>query len=288
MESDGVFEEGRKLRKGDHVGSIAGGPVRIRVGFQKKAVAAGGHGRPYEKGNECPVAAGVVSRSSGALDGMGAVKNDRIGKLGHDRQGAKVHDKVVVAEGRPPFAKKDAIVSCLADFLGGGSHVFGGHELALLEMDGAPRASGRLEKIGLTAEEGRNLQDVEDRGGVGNLVRSVNVRENRKGVAGSDLGEHIESFFFSDPPKAFSGSSVRLVVGGFEDDGDLEGIPDLGNPVGHLQGMGPAFDHAGAQDEEGGLALPHKKCWGPLRSDGHGTCPSKGLHRCHRPVGELR
>ena len=59
-------------------------------------------------------------------------------------------------------------------------HVPGREELALLDVDHAPGLGRRDQKVGLPAEEGRDLQHVDDLGDFGALRRLVHVGEHRQ------------------------------------------------------------------------------------------------------------
>ena len=88
---------------------------------------------------------------------MGAVHDDRRRELQHVRDVAKVHHKVVVAEGVPAFRKPDVLGSRITGLLHGVAHIHAAKELSLLDVYGAACLGGCYQQVSLTAEKGGNL-----------------------------------------------------------------------------------------------------------------------------------
>ena len=116
---------------------------------------------------------------AGDLDRVGGVEDDR-GVFAHDGQRAHVDHEVVVAEAGAALGEGDAIVAAFAQFGDGVAHVLRGDELAFLYVDGAAGAGGGDEQVGLAAEEGGDLQDVDDLAGGGGLGGLVDIGEDGK------------------------------------------------------------------------------------------------------------
>ena len=134
------------------------------------------------------------------------------------------------------------------------THVGGGHELTLLDVDGAVVGLGGLgcgdQKVGLAAEEGGDLHDVDGFGGDAAVFGGVDVGED--GEAGG-LGYGAEdacAFDEARAAEAVDGGAVGLVVAGLEDVGDSEVGGGALDGVGHHAGMGFGLDDARAGDEE--------------------------------------
>ena len=68
------FEQGADLVQRPGVGAVAQSLVRVRMHFQKNALAAAGRGRSGQMGNELALAARGQVLPSGELHGMGGVK----------------------------------------------------------------------------------------------------------------------------------------------------------------------------------------------------------------------
>ena len=113
---------------------------------------------------------------------MGRIHNDRPASTGHDRQAAHVRHQRVIAEACPPLGQKNAVIAGRCDLVGNIGHVPGGQKLALLDFDDPTRLRRRDQKIGLTAEKRRDLQDIDDLGHGAALCRLVHVRHDGQTV----------------------------------------------------------------------------------------------------------
>jgi hypothetical protein len=139
---------------------------------------------------ELALAAAAVGGGSRELQGMGDVEDAGDPVAVEEVEGAHVDHQVVVAEARSALGDENAIVAHGAHLVADSPHVVGGHELALLDIDGAPGAGRRLDQIGLAAKEGGDLQDVADRRRMLALPGLVDVGEQRQAgfVAGGAQG----------------------------------------------------------------------------------------------------
>ena len=231
------------------VGSVGFGVGGVVVDFKKEAVDAGGDGGAGEERNELRLAAADTVGRGGLLHGVRAVKDDR-GQRAHDGERAEIDDQIVVAEAGAALGEKDAPVAGGANFFDGVGHVPGGDELALLNIDGAPGFSGGDEQVGLAAEEGGDLEDVDGFGGDFAVGGLVDVGEDGKAGFAGEAAEDARALEKAGAAKAFDAGAVGLVVAGFEDEGDAEVGGDALQGVGHGADVGFAFDDAGAGDEE--------------------------------------
>ena len=172
MDGEQIFEQRLEQLEVEGVGAVGFGVGGVVVDFEEEAVDAGGHGGAGEQRNELRLAAADAVGRRGLLHGVGAVEDDGR-KLAHDGERAEIDDQVVVAEAGAALGEEDALVAGGADFLDGVIHVPGGDELAFLDVDGAAGFAGGDEQVGLAAEEGGDLEDVDGFGGdlaVGGLV----------------------------------------------------------------------------------------------------------------------
>ena len=110
---------------------------------------------------------------------MGGVEHHRPAGRRHDRQGAHVGDQRVVAEAGAALADQDLARRRAARALGHHvGHVPGRQELALLDVD-RPAGRGRGgQKVGLPAQEGRDLEHVDRLGHRPALVGSHGRRSS--------------------------------------------------------------------------------------------------------------
>ena len=217
--------------------------------FEKEAVDAGGDGGAGEERNELRLAATDTVGCRGLLYGMRAVEDDG-GERAHGRKTAKIYYQIVVAEAGAALGEKDATVAGGTNFFDGVGHVPWGDELALLNIDGAPGFSGGDEQVGLTAEEGGDLEDVDGFGRDFALAGLVNVGEDREAGFASEAAEDAGALEQAGAAKTFDAGAVGLVEAGFEDEGDGEVGGDALEGVGHGADVGFTLDDAGAGYEK--------------------------------------
>ena len=72
------LEQRGQFRQRDLVRPVREGFGGIFVGFNEHPIAARGHCRARQHRGENPVAAGLVSRATGALNGVSCVKHDQV------------------------------------------------------------------------------------------------------------------------------------------------------------------------------------------------------------------
>ncbi len=84
-------------------------------------------------------------------------------------------------------------------------------ELSLLHADGLAGLRRRRHEIGLPAEEGRDLQDVEHLRRALGLLPFVNVGEERQAGLLPDGAQYLESLLQSRPAEGFDRGAVGLV-----------------------------------------------------------------------------
>ncbi|MCU1319755.1 MAG: hypothetical protein JWP98_1273 [Edaphobacter sp.] len=251
--SEELLEDGFEVVQVEGVGSVGFGLRRVVVNLEEDAVYAGGCSGAGKDGDELGLASADAVAGGGSLDGVGAVEDD--GREGaHDRKRTHVDDEVVVAEAGAALGEGDAVAAALADLLDGVAHVEGGYELALLHVD-SPAVlvcglGGCDEEIGLAAEEGGDLEDVDGFGYGGAVFGGVDVGEDWKTVVLSDGAEDASAFDEAGAAEALDGGAVGLVVAGLEDVGDAEVGGDALDGVGHGAGVLLGFDDTGPGDEE--------------------------------------
>ena len=130
------------------------------------------------------------------------------------------------------------------------AHVEGGDELALFDIDRLAGFCGGDEKVGLAAEEGGDLEDVDGLAYGGAVLGGVDVSEDGETGALRYGAEDAAAFDEAGAPEAANGGAIGFVVTGFEDVGDAEVGGDALDGVGHGAGVLLGLDDAGASDEE--------------------------------------
>ena len=120
-------------------------------------------------------------------------------------------------------------------------------------LTGPPRGGRRDDQIGLTTEESRNLQEVQNLRRRPHLPDLMHVGSDRETQLTSDSSQDLQAAGEARTPKGANGSPVGLVVGSLEDEGDAQSGCDLPETAGQIQGMVFALDDAGTGDEKEGL-----------------------------------
>jgi hypothetical protein len=120
--------------------------------------------------------------------------------------------------------------------------------LALLYIHHPSGFRGGAQQIGLPAEEGGDLQDVDEFRRDHGLVRRVHVRRDRHVQFPADLRELRASFPRPNPAIGAHRSAIRFVVGGLENERQLLRRADFADPPRHSPNEFRRLDHAGTED----------------------------------------
>ena len=133
-----------------------------------------------------------------------------IAGLGQDRQRAHVGHQRVVAEAGAALAQEDPLVAARGDLAGDVLHVPGREELALLDVDRVAGLGRGDQEIGLAAQIGRDLQDIDRLGGRRALLGQMHVGQDRDAARLADLGEDRQPV--ADADAARTRSEVRFAL----------------------------------------------------------------------------
>ena len=169
--------------------------------FEKDSVNSRRNGGAGENHRHVAVAAGAVSLAAGELDAVRGVEERRESVLAHDGEGAHVDDEVVIAEGRAAVGLPD-FLGDVFDFACDVNHFLRGEELTFFDVNDAAGLGGGEEEVGLTAEEGWDLDDVADFGDGRALGGVVDVGDEREAELGFDHREEFEAFVESGAARA--------------------------------------------------------------------------------------
>ncbi len=177
------------------VRSVGKGVGGIRVDFHEDAIDAGGDGCAGKDRGEFAISAGGAAESAGALHRVGGVKDDGQAFLADPVKRAHVGDEVVIAEGGAALGDQEAIATEGAHFVPDVDGVPGGEELAFFDVHGAAGFSGGFEQVGLAAEEGRDLEEIDVFGGDVRLFGSMDVGGDGDSEFAGDFPEDPATFF---------------------------------------------------------------------------------------------
>ena len=197
-------------------------------------------------------------------------------KLAMMGMGPHVRHQSIIAEGRAAFGDHDLGIACAACFFYDVAHVPRGEKLALLDVQRAACCGGGEDQVGLTAEEGGDLQHVHHFGQCGALVPLMHIRQHRQAGGFPNVGENLQRRVQPHAAGGLAAGAVCLVERALEDQADAEVGGDIGQRFGAFQGVGAAFYLAGAGDEgqwhvvaEGELAQPEHGLGGGKAASAH-------------------
>lgn len=161
-----------------------------------------------------------------------------------------INDKVVVAEGCTAFGDSQVRVACFFHFFNDILHVFRSHELALLHIDRYACLGCAVNKVGLAAEECRDLDHVQDLGCFFKLGDVMDVGENRHLQFLLDGCEDFKSLIETRSAEGIEEGTVCLVIRGFENVLDAEAFADFLDFTADHQCAVISFNDAGTCDQE--------------------------------------
>ena len=202
---------------------------------------------------------------------MGGVEDDRVAEVAQDGQAAHVDDEIVVSEARAALREEDRFVPFRQDLVDDVLHVARRDELPLLDVDRLAGCGGGEQQVGLAAEKGRNLDDVEHLGGRIHFADLMDVGEHRHPHRLAHFAQDPESLHETRPTIAVDGGPVGLVVGRFVDERHAALGRDGGQALGRHEGVPLVLDGAGAADEDEGGASADRDGADRDRACGHGA-----------------
>ena len=132
------------------------------------------------------------------------------------RKTAHVDHEIVVAERRAALGENDLLVAGRSDLFGGMNEIGRRDELTFLDIDGAAGLARFDEQIGLAAQEGRDLKNVDGFGGDGGLCRLVNIGEDGNAEL-AHFGKNAQPLGEARSTVRVDAAAVGFIERGFED-----------------------------------------------------------------------
>ena len=214
--------------------------AEVDATFARIAATAG----PGSAGGKARLLSALLARAT-------ADEQDFLVRLlaGELRQGAQVRDQRVVAEGDASLGEHYSRRARPAQFFHHMAHIPRRHELPLLDVYRLARARRGDQQIGLTAQEGGNLQQVYHLGGAFCLPWLVNIGGHRHAHFPFDRCQHAQPFLDARSAKGVQGGTVRFVERGFENVSDAQTLAGGFHLAGDLQAKRFAFYHTGPGDQ---------------------------------------
>lgn len=238
-----------KFGKGHLVGAVGEGFGGLGVSFHEDTVAACGDSSPCEDGGKLAISASGGAETARPLHGVGGIKDDAVAELTHPVEGAHIGDEILVAKGGAALGEEEILT---ADGLELFSDVFdipGGHELSFFDIYSTSCLACGEDEVGLTGEEGGDLEEIDVFGGDFCLLWRMDVRGDGDAELLADTLEELAARFDSDATVRAAGATVSLVVGGFEDPLQAQAVGEGTETICHVPDEFLTLDDAGAEDE---------------------------------------
>src|SRR5258707_3108119 len=182
---------------------------------------------------------------------MCRIENNAITCAAHPVKRAHVGDEVVMPKGGAALGEAKLRVAEGDQFLGNVSHIPRREELTFFYVNRTTRLGSGTQQIRLPAEERRDLQHVDPLPDNLSFSRGMDIGCHRNLQLAPDLRENIETVAHASSAKRADRSSVRLVVGGFENEINIFRRARLSNPPRHAPDKFLRLNDARAENEDG-------------------------------------
>ena len=164
---------------------------------------------------------------------MGRIDRHRHIKRLHRRDAKHVDDKVIISKARAPLTENGRVAFVTCHFGDLGDDVLAiprRQELGFFDMQPTAARNDGLcagnDKIGLTAEESRHLDDLRDLSNRSGLLRRVIVGYHGHAKLCLDVSQNAKPFLKAGAAIGIDRGAVRLVEARLEDIGQTETITD--------------------------------------------------------------
>ena len=218
--------------------------------LDKEAVTSGGHCGARQYWGQFAVTAGCFSRASRALDRMSGIENDLTVQALHPINGSHVSDKVIIAEGGPPFGEKEGFTAGGVQFFGNICHVPGRQKLTFFDIDHPAGRGGSNDEVGLPAEKSGDLEHIDEFAGDLCFLGGVDIGRHGNSQFPADLSQQGTAIAHPGAPEGFNGSPVGFVVRGLENKSRTFPVTNRLELFRHPTGKCRRFHDTGSQNEQ--------------------------------------
>ena len=167
--------------------------------------------------NELAISSRLSSCCTWALYRMCTIHDDTGNNLEHIGNIAEVNHQIVIAETIATFRQPHFLAARFEDLLHRILHICTRQELCLLDVDTLSGLGGSDKQIGLTTQERRNLQHIDNLGNRCCLIGLVDIGQQLQTILCLDVGKHLQAFFHPRPAIGSDGSTISLVERCLED-----------------------------------------------------------------------
>ena len=190
------------------------------------------------------------------LHRMGGVKdNGHTGLLRHCRQAAEIGDQRVIAKTCAAFGHQNIGIAAVDQFGDDIFHIPGGQELTFFHIHHPPGLRRRDQQIGLAAQEGWDLQDIDDIGYDRTMIPLMNIGQHGNFIGVFDFLKHRQRLIQTHAALTLQGGAVRLVIAGLIDQGNPKTVTDFFQLAAHIHRMIAAFHLTGPGDQHERLVI---------------------------------
>jgi hypothetical protein len=136
---------------------------------------------------ETAITAGALTPTPRLLHGMGGIKNHRITRLTHNRQGTHIVHQGVITKRRATLAQQDLVIPSLSQLGSHIHHIPGGQKLSLFHIHRLACLGSCQQQVRLATQKSWDLKHIHMVSHLGTLLRSVHIGYNGQLKAVSDL-----------------------------------------------------------------------------------------------------
>mmetsp|Transcript_18036 Transcript_18036/g.32119 ORF Transcript_18036/g.32119 Transcript_18036/m.32119 type:complete len:281 (+) Transcript_18036:52-894(+) len=213
---DQLLQQGLQVAQRPLGGAVHGGGGGVVVDLHKQTVNAVGDAGTSHAGDELTVAArgdatALQGAASGLLQRVGDVGDDGALGVAHPDEVTGVDDQVRVTYHGAALAHHDVGVARPTDLVGRVAHDRGGAHLALLDVHNLPGLGGGDDEVGLTAQEGGDLDNIGHLAHRLALPALVHVGHDGHAVGVLHLLQHPEALLHAGATEARGRGTVGLV-----------------------------------------------------------------------------
>mmetsp|Transcript_28567 Transcript_28567/g.80538 ORF Transcript_28567/g.80538 Transcript_28567/m.80538 type:complete len:322 (-) Transcript_28567:62-1027(-) len=266
-EGNELLEQRLQVAEGPLSGPINRRRVGVIVNLHKQTIHTIGNAGTCHTGDKLTeTTAGNTTTLKGTaswlLEGMGHISNHWALRIAHPLEVTGIHNQIAVPNHGSTLADHDVGVASPADLVGRVAHHTGSAHLTLLDVDDLASLGSSNNQVGLTAQEGRDLDDISNLADLLSLPRLMDVGHYRDTVGVLHLLQDTQALLHARATEAGSTGAIGLVEGALEDVGDSKLVANRLDVAAHLQAVLLRLDDVGASHEEktggaggGGLAV---------------------------------